>query len=90
MLASWRDGETRDIHQDMMRLTLRIVAKVLFSIEGAADTIRKNRCRVEYFAGTRRRRTDAAASILALFANPHHARVTCDVPANKSMKSRTK
>jgi cytochrome P450 len=40
MLTSWRDGETRDIHQDMMRLTLRIVAKVLFSIE-VAETSEK-------------------------------------------------
>jgi cytochrome P450 len=40
MLTSWRDGETRDVHQDMMRLTLRIVAKVLFSIE-VAETSEK-------------------------------------------------
>ncbi len=33
MLASWRDGETRDIHQDMMRLTLRIVVRSLCSVE---------------------------------------------------------
>ncbi len=30
MLTTWQDGETRDIHQEMMRLTLGIVAKVLF------------------------------------------------------------
>lgn len=29
MLATWRDGETRDIHAEMMRLTLRIVMKTL-------------------------------------------------------------
>jgi cytochrome P450 len=33
MLTTWRDGETRDVHQDMMHLTLRIVAKLLFSLE---------------------------------------------------------
>ncbi len=33
MLAMWRDGETRDIHQEMMRLLLEIVAKVLFDAE---------------------------------------------------------
>jgi cytochrome P450 len=27
---SWRDGETRDVHKDMMRLTLAIVAEALF------------------------------------------------------------
>jgi cytochrome P450 len=37
MLATWRDGETRDIHQDMMRLTLEIVAMALFSVEIASD-----------------------------------------------------
>jgi cytochrome P450 len=38
MLAHWQDGETRDIHQDMMQLTLRIVAKVLFGVEVEAET----------------------------------------------------
>lgn len=37
MLASWSDGETRDVHQDMMRLTLEIVAKSLFSVEIASE-----------------------------------------------------
>lgn len=37
MLASWLDGETRDIHQDMMRVTLEIVASALFSVEIASD-----------------------------------------------------
>jgi cytochrome P450 len=38
MLDSWQDGETREIHQDMMHLTLRIVAKVLFSVEVSEET----------------------------------------------------
>jgi cytochrome P450 len=33
MLASWRDGETRDIHREMMQLTLRIVVRCLFNVE---------------------------------------------------------
>ena len=33
MLATWRDGEVRDIHQEMRRLTLGIVAEVLFGAE---------------------------------------------------------
>ena len=37
MLHAWQDGEVRDIHQEMMRLTMRIVAKVLFSIEVSDD-----------------------------------------------------
>jgi cytochrome P450 len=32
-LDCWADGENRDIHHEMMQLTLRIVAKVLFSID---------------------------------------------------------
>jgi cytochrome P450 len=30
LLAEWEDGEVRDVHEDMMRLTLRIVGKTLF------------------------------------------------------------
>jgi cytochrome P450 len=30
MLATWQDGETHDIYQEMTRLTLQIVAKTLF------------------------------------------------------------
>jgi cytochrome P450 len=37
MLAAWQDGETRDIHRDMMRLTLEIVAKALFDADVAAQ-----------------------------------------------------
>lgn len=33
MLSTWREGEIRDIHEDMMRLTLEIVAGALFSTE---------------------------------------------------------
>jgi cytochrome P450 len=37
MIATWRDGEERDIHRDMMHLTLEIVAKTLFNIEIAGE-----------------------------------------------------
>ncbi|WP_207956045.1 cytochrome P450 [Rubrobacter marinus] len=33
MLDGWRDGETRDVHAEMMRLTLEIVAKTLFDTD---------------------------------------------------------
>lgn len=33
MLQTWRDGETHDIHADMMRLTLEIVMKCIFNAE---------------------------------------------------------
>jgi cytochrome P450 len=32
-IGRWRDGETRDIHADMMHITLEIVAKTLFGAE---------------------------------------------------------
>lgn len=37
MLATWQDGEERDVHQDMTRLTMEIVAKVLFGEEVNAE-----------------------------------------------------
>ncbi len=33
MLGAWRDGETRNIHQEMMMLSLGVVAKTLFGAE---------------------------------------------------------
>ena len=38
MLESWHDGEVRDVQDEMMRLTLEIVAKTLFDAEIAGDT----------------------------------------------------
>jgi cytochrome P450 len=37
MLENWRDGEERDAHQEMMRLTLQIVGKTLFDADVAGD-----------------------------------------------------
>ena len=37
MLDAWQDGEVRDPHEDLMRLTLAIVAKTLFDAELAGD-----------------------------------------------------
>jgi cytochrome P450 len=37
MMAAWQDGEARDIHDEMMRLTLEIVAEELFEVELAAE-----------------------------------------------------
>ena len=36
-MAGWRDGETRDIHSDMMRLALEIAAKALFDADVSKD-----------------------------------------------------
>ncbi len=37
MLESWRDGETRDVHHEMMCLTLEIVAKTLVDADIAGE-----------------------------------------------------
>jgi cytochrome P450 len=37
LLAGWKDGEERDIHQEMMRLTLQVVGKTLFDADVAGD-----------------------------------------------------
>jgi cytochrome P450 len=36
-LENWRAGEERDIHQEMMRITLQIVGKTLFDADVAGD-----------------------------------------------------
>jgi cytochrome P450 len=37
LIETWRDGETRDIHHDMMRLTMEIVTHTLFNVDVADD-----------------------------------------------------
>src|SRR5213082_3270077 len=37
MAATWRDGEERDIHEEMMQLALRIVGKTLFDADVTRD-----------------------------------------------------
>ena len=39
-LGVWRDGETRDIHKEMMSLTLDIAARTLFNVEIASASDR--------------------------------------------------
>ena len=40
MLETWRDGDTRDVHREMMSLTLGIAARTLFSVEIAEESAR--------------------------------------------------
>jgi cytochrome P450 len=54
MLRGWRPGQTRDVHADMMRLALEIVAQTLFSasVEGKAEIVgRAMEAIMQYFAG---------------------------------------
>lgn len=37
MLESWRDGQTRDVHSDMMHLTMEIVVRTLFGSDVSAE-----------------------------------------------------
>jgi cytochrome P450 len=37
LTAKWNEGETRDLHRDMMRLTLEIVVQCLFSADVSTD-----------------------------------------------------
>ena len=37
MIAGWHEGEVRDLHRDMMRLTLEIVVKTLFNADVSND-----------------------------------------------------
>src|SRR5207237_1207542 len=37
MLGRWRDGETRDLHAEMVRLTLEVVGKTLFGADVGGD-----------------------------------------------------
>lgn len=39
--ARWRDGETVDVSREMMRLTLRIVARTLFSVDVEEESARE-------------------------------------------------
>src|SRR5256885_12269058 len=43
LISTWSDGETRDIHQDMMRLTLEIVVRTLFNADVSGDAARVER-----------------------------------------------
>ncbi|HWZ99464.1 MAG TPA: cytochrome P450 [Candidatus Dormibacteraeota bacterium] len=36
-MQTWRSGETRDIHEDMMQITLQVVGKTLFNADLARD-----------------------------------------------------
>jgi cytochrome P450 len=53
-LELWRPGETRDVHADMMRLTLEIVARTLFSSSIGDEATRVGRALdalMKYWAG---------------------------------------
>jgi len=58
LLQTWQDGEVRDVHQDMMQLTLNIVTKTLFNVDmtgAAAQTIAQTlEVAMEWFSSRRK------------------------------------
>ncbi len=47
MLSKWRVGETRDIHRELMRLTLEIVVRTLFNADVSQESDRVGRVLAE-------------------------------------------
>lgn len=70
-LDEWRDGETRDVHHELMRLTLLIVAKVLFDADVAHE--------VETIGGAL---DDATKEIASRFRRPFRIPDAIPIPGN--------
>ena len=70
-LDAWRDGETRDLHQELMRLTLLIVAKVMFDADVADE--------VETIGGAL---DDATKEIASRFRRPFRIPDEIPIPGN--------
>ena len=54
-VASWGDDEVRDVHADMMRLTLEVVAKALFDVDLRTEEAAVGEALGTIMAATRRR-----------------------------------
>ncbi len=78
LLATWRDGETRDLHADMTRLTLEIVAKTLFDTE-VEEEVNEVGEAVENLMGTFLRRFNAAVRFPAWVPTPVNLRTRANV-----------
>lgn len=71
-VEGWRDGQTIDVHEEMMRLTLEIVAKCLFGADvgaEAGDVGRAMKVALEDFSSQRR-----LIRIPKLIPTPHNIR----------------
>lgn len=80
MMRSWQPGTSRNIHEDMIRLTLEIVAKTLFGVE-RADEIDLERLDEFTYALIAQRRTtdplpDDLLSMLLTAEDEHGQRLT--------------
>jgi cytochrome P450 len=55
LLAGWRDGETRDLHVEMTRLTLEITGKTLFGADVGGDAADVGRAMADAMASFEKR-----------------------------------
>ncbi len=74
-LESWKAGETRDLHGEMMRLTLAIVAKALLDVEVAAEAFAQVEQSLEVVLDDFRYRFEAAVPVPNWVPSPHNLRV---------------
>ena len=80
MLDGWRDGDTRDVHRDLMRLSLEIAGRTLFgvSLESQADHV-EGALALLVDAGQSMRRLFPFLRYLPTAANRSYARAVRDL-----------
>ena len=74
MLTLWRTGETRDVHQDMVRLTLQIVAETLLGVQ-VKDEADEVSVALRVFLEQFRSQVDAALLVPDWLPTPGHLRL---------------
>jgi cytochrome P450 len=74
MLDTWNDGETRDIHAEMMQLTLEIVAKTLFDADAGGEA-RDVGASMEVVLKTFRARWESVLALPARVPTPANLRM---------------
>lgn len=87
-LQDWRAEETRDLHAEMMRLTLAIVAKALLDVEVAADDFGEVEHSLEVVLDDFRYRFDSALPLPNWVPSPHNLRVNKAIRRLKAIVSR--
>jgi cytochrome P450 len=55
LIATWRDGETRDVHANMTRLTLEIIARAMFGADVGEKAVTVGEAVADLAAGLARR-----------------------------------
>ena len=73
MLAGWSNGQVRDVQDDMMRVTLEIVAKTLFDADVSGDAAEASAA-METLIRSFNARVNRLISIPMLFPTPSNLR----------------